>query len=173
MLLRITTQKEPPLPSPGPSMRPGDLLALSSSPFLPLSLHFLRTRFFLFPPLLISLSITHYLKQLTCIQSFSSVRSHRNRRFCSLSRGSGDSVAMSPDNVVIGDREAVEKKTAAIRAAGASKLQVIADFDGTLTKYSIDGRRGQSMCLVAKRWIFFSFFLFFFPNKYYDCGFRV
>lgn len=71
---------------------------------------------------------------------------------------------MSPDIVVIGDREAVEKKTAAIRAAGASKLQVIADFDGTLTNYSIDGRRGQSMCLVAKRWIFF-FFFFFFPKQ--------
>ncbi|KAF7132695.1 hypothetical protein RHSIM_Rhsim09G0140500 [Rhododendron simsii] len=48
-----------------------------------------------------------------------------------------------PD-VVMGDPESLEKKIAAIRAAGPQKLQVIADFDGTLTKYWINGHRGQS-----------------------------
>ncbi|KAM7463771.1 hypothetical protein LguiA_031892 [Lonicera macranthoides] len=46
--------------------------------------------------------------------------------------------------VVVGDSDSLEKKTAAIRLAGPSKLQVIADFDATLTRYWIDGRRGQS-----------------------------
>ncbi|KAJ0982620.1 hypothetical protein J5N97_010875 [Dioscorea zingiberensis] len=45
---------------------------------------------------------------------------------------------------VIGDPESLEKKMAAIRTAGTGKLQVIADFDGTLTRYWIDGVRGQS-----------------------------
>ncbi|XP_058084830.1 uncharacterized protein LOC131232543 isoform X2 [Magnolia sinica] len=46
--------------------------------------------------------------------------------------------------VVIGDLELLEKKKAAIRSAGPSKLQVIADFDATLTKYWVNGRRGNS-----------------------------
>ncbi|KAF7112579.1 hypothetical protein RHSIM_RhsimUnG0215000 [Rhododendron simsii] len=54
-----------------------------------------------------------------------------------------------PD-VVMGDPESLEKKIAAIRAAGPQKLQVIADFDGTLTKYWIDGHRGQSSVLPNK-----------------------
>ncbi|KAF2318157.1 hypothetical protein GH714_001430 [Hevea brasiliensis] len=43
------------------------------------------------------------------------------------------------DNVL-----SLQNKIAAIRRAGPSKLQVIADFDGTLTKYMVNGRRGQS-----------------------------
>ncbi|KAG0450654.1 hypothetical protein HPP92_026626 [Vanilla planifolia] len=49
-----------------------------------------------------------------------------------------------PQDVVVRDPEALEKKITAVREAGPIKLQVIADFDGTLTKYWIDGRRGQS-----------------------------
>ncbi|GKU91489.1 hypothetical protein SLEP1_g5356 [Rubroshorea leprosula] len=45
---------------------------------------------------------------------------------------------------VIGDPQLLDQKIAAIRSAGPSKLQVIADFDATLTRYWIDGRRGQS-----------------------------
>ncbi|GMG99501.1 hypothetical protein Nepgr_001341 [Nepenthes gracilis] len=46
--------------------------------------------------------------------------------------------------VVVGDQESVEKKKSAIRAVGPAKLQVIADFDATLTKYWINGQRGHS-----------------------------
>ncbi|KAL6637525.1 hypothetical protein ACP70R_025097 [Stipagrostis hirtigluma subsp. patula] len=49
----------------------------------------------------------------------------------------------SPDSVVA-DPVALARKAAAIRAAGPGKLQVIADFDGTLTRYWYDGARGQS-----------------------------
>ncbi|CAN6465136.1 unnamed protein product [Victoria cruziana] len=49
-----------------------------------------------------------------------------------------------PDNVVVGNPAAFEKKKAAIRKEGFDKLQVIADFDATLTKYWINGCRGQS-----------------------------
>ncbi|XP_039783203.1 7-methylguanosine phosphate-specific 5'-nucleotidase-like isoform X2 [Panicum virgatum] len=48
-----------------------------------------------------------------------------------------------PDSVVA-DPSALARKVAAIRAAGTAKLQVIADFDGTLTRYWYDGARGQS-----------------------------
>ncbi|XP_021773462.1 7-methylguanosine phosphate-specific 5'-nucleotidase A-like [Chenopodium quinoa] len=48
------------------------------------------------------------------------------------------------EDMVVGDTLALQKKIAAIRAAGPSKLQVIADFDATLTKYNINGQRGQT-----------------------------
>ncbi|PVH31459.1 hypothetical protein PAHAL_9G149900 [Panicum hallii] len=49
----------------------------------------------------------------------------------------------APDSVVA-DPSALARKVAAIRAAGLAKLQVIADFDGTLTRYWYEGARGQS-----------------------------
>ncbi|KAF7067461.1 hypothetical protein CFC21_073353 [Triticum aestivum] len=49
----------------------------------------------------------------------------------------------TPD-CVVADADALARKVAAIRAAGLAKLQVIADFDGTLTRYWYDGSRGQS-----------------------------
>ncbi|KAJ9159700.1 hypothetical protein P3X46_025181 [Hevea brasiliensis] len=45
---------------------------------------------------------------------------------------------------VVDNALSLQNKIAAIRRAGPSKLQVIADFDGTLTKYMVNGRRGQS-----------------------------
>ncbi|XP_007010498.2 PREDICTED: 7-methylguanosine phosphate-specific 5'-nucleotidase A isoform X2 [Theobroma cacao] len=45
---------------------------------------------------------------------------------------------------VINDPLSLNHKIAAIRNAGPSKLQVIADFDATLTRYWINGQRGQS-----------------------------
>uniref|UniRef100_A0A1D1XTD2 5'-nucleotidase n=1 Tax=Anthurium amnicola TaxID=1678845 RepID=A0A1D1XTD2_9ARAE len=45
---------------------------------------------------------------------------------------------------VIGGPECLERKKAAICDHGPAKLQVIADFDGTLTRYWIDGCRGQT-----------------------------
>ncbi|KAJ8513060.1 hypothetical protein OPV22_003494 [Ensete ventricosum] len=53
-------------------------------------------------------------------------------------------MTMSPPGVAVRDPESLEKRKTAIRSAGPSKLQVIADFDGTLTRYWIDGRRGQT-----------------------------
>ncbi|XP_011628048.2 7-methylguanosine phosphate-specific 5'-nucleotidase [Amborella trichopoda] len=46
--------------------------------------------------------------------------------------------------VVVGNPDTLEKKKAAIKFAGPSKLQVIADFDATLTKYWVNGSRGHS-----------------------------
>ncbi|KAI4351235.1 hypothetical protein L6164_005611 [Bauhinia variegata] len=47
-------------------------------------------------------------------------------------------------DLVVGDPEMLDKKIAAIRLAGPQKLQVIADFDATLTKFWVNGSRGQS-----------------------------
>ncbi|CAN0910615.1 Cytosolic 5'-nucleotidase 3 [Linum grandiflorum] len=45
---------------------------------------------------------------------------------------------------VVGDPSSLEEKVAAIRMDGPAKLQVIADFDATLTNYFVNGLRGQS-----------------------------
>lgn len=50
----------------------------------------------------------------------------------------------SESQVIVDDPNLLQKKISAIRLAGPAKLQVIADFDATLTKYWIDGCRGQS-----------------------------
>ncbi|KAB5529903.1 hypothetical protein DKX38_019984 [Salix brachista] len=42
---------------------------------------------------------------------------------------------------VVGDPQLLQKKIDAVRLAGPSKLQVIADFDGTLTKHFVNGRQ--------------------------------
>ncbi|KAH9322653.1 hypothetical protein KI387_017292, partial [Taxus chinensis] len=54
-------------------------------------------------------------------------------------------------DVVIGNAAELEKKKTVIRAAGPAKLQVIADFDMTLTKCCIDGKRGQSSHALLKQ----------------------
>ncbi|KAL3838143.1 hypothetical protein ACJIZ3_022734 [Penstemon smallii] len=46
--------------------------------------------------------------------------------------------------VMVGDPQLLQSKISSIRLEGPSKLQVIADFDATLTKYWIDGQRGHS-----------------------------
>lgn len=51
---------------------------------------------------------------------------------------------MTAPGVAVRDHESLEKKKAAIRSAGPGKLQVIADFDGTLTKYWMNDIRGQT-----------------------------
>ncbi|KAM7268664.1 hypothetical protein ACFE04_010830 [Oxalis oulophora] len=45
---------------------------------------------------------------------------------------------------VVNDQTLLQKKISTINKAGPSKLQVIADFDATLTKYCINGFRGQT-----------------------------
>ncbi|KAL6893572.1 hypothetical protein ACP4OV_007670 [Aristida adscensionis] len=68
---------------------------------------------------------------------------------------SSSSASASAHDSVVADPGALARKAAAIRAAGPGKLQagltmcslpaqVIADFDGTLTRYWYDGARGQS-----------------------------
>ncbi|KAL2549135.1 5'-nucleotidase [Forsythia ovata] len=46
--------------------------------------------------------------------------------------------------VMVGDPELLQRKISSIRLEGPAKLQVIADFDATLTKYWVDGHRGHS-----------------------------
>ncbi|KAG9445261.1 hypothetical protein H6P81_016601 [Aristolochia fimbriata] len=66
----------------------------------------------------------------------------RTRHLCRLGiERVGFDQKMAPE---IRDREVLEKMKTAIRKDGPSKLQVIADFDATLTKYWINGCRGQS-----------------------------
>ncbi|CAG7880789.1 unnamed protein product [Brassica rapa] len=48
-------------------------------------------------------------------------------------------------NTVIDHPRALTDKLTLIRDAGPSKFQVIADFDGTLTRYRVNGVRGQSI----------------------------
>ncbi|XP_062001134.1 uncharacterized protein LOC133718327 [Rosa rugosa] len=50
----------------------------------------------------------------------------------------------SDEVVVVAHPHLLDTKIAAIRNAGPPKLQVIADFDATLTKYRVNGSRGQS-----------------------------
>uniref|UniRef100_A0ACD6A3B5 Uncharacterized protein n=1 Tax=Avena sativa TaxID=4498 RepID=A0ACD6A3B5_AVESA len=102
------------------------------------------------PPLL-SPSPSHLLRRL-----FSRAPSRRNpttspplaphlgRRVSLLLPASMSSYSSRTPDSVIADADALARKVAAIRAAGAAKLQVIADFDGTLTRYWYDGCRGQS-----------------------------
>ncbi|KAL0844531.1 hypothetical protein Bca101_017777 [Brassica carinata] len=47
-------------------------------------------------------------------------------------------------NTVIDHPRALTDKITLVRDAGPSKFQVIADFDGTLTRYRVNGIRGQS-----------------------------
>ncbi|KAG6434213.1 hypothetical protein SASPL_105836 [Salvia splendens] len=46
--------------------------------------------------------------------------------------------------VMVGDPQLLQTKISSILRDGTSKLQVIADFDATLTKYLVDGQRGHS-----------------------------
>ncbi|CAI5506271.1 unnamed protein product [Closterium sp. Naga37s-1] len=49
-----------------------------------------------------------------------------------------------PKGVVIRDIEELQRKKQAMRAAGRDTVQVIADFDRTLTKFTVNGKQGQS-----------------------------
>ncbi|GJW73398.1 7-methylguanosine phosphate-specific 5'-nucleotidase A [Tanacetum coccineum] len=48
------------------------------------------------------------------------------------------------NKVVVNDPKLLGEKKEAIRVAGPAKFQVIADFDNTLTKFWVNGCRGQS-----------------------------
>ncbi|KAA0034636.1 hypothetical protein IC582_022822 [Cucumis melo] len=51
---------------------------------------------------------------------------------------------LQPAEAVVADSDLLKKKLDALRFSGPQKLQVIADFDATLTRYWIDGCRGQT-----------------------------
>ncbi|XP_022150560.1 cytosolic 5'-nucleotidase 3 [Momordica charantia] len=51
---------------------------------------------------------------------------------------------LKDSEAVVADSDLLKKKLDAMRGSGPHKLQVIADFDATLTRYWIDGRRGQT-----------------------------
>ncbi|XP_028804294.1 7-methylguanosine phosphate-specific 5'-nucleotidase A isoform X1 [Neltuma alba] len=55
-----------------------------------------------------------------------------------------ESVANKDPELIVGDPDSLANKISAIRSAGPQKLQVIADFDATLTKFWANGTRGQS-----------------------------
>ncbi|KAK1311009.1 hypothetical protein QJS10_CPA08g00039 [Acorus calamus] len=59
-------------------------------------------------------------------------------------RGTVAESTMTHPEVSIADPQSLDLKRSSIRSAGPSKLQVIADFDATLTRYWVNGRRGQS-----------------------------
>ncbi|KAH0711654.1 hypothetical protein KY289_007613 [Solanum tuberosum] len=84
-----------------------------------------------------------------CRTSFSSFRFNLRVWCCSQSgknQGQMEQIVVngSETQVVVDDSNLLQKKISAIRLGGPAKLQVIADFDATLTKHRIDGCRGQS-----------------------------
>eukprot|EP00050_Salpingoeca_kvevrii_P009552 m.3585 g.3585 ORF g.3585 m.3585 type:complete len:292 (+) comp2324_c0_seq1:66-941(+) len=55
------------------------------------------------------------------------------------------------DHILIADPDALRDKIDAMRNDGPERLQVIADFDMTLTRYKINGQRGLSCHRVLER----------------------
>lgn len=55
-----------------------------------------------------------------------------------------EAFSMPKTRVVVRDHESLERKKRAIRAAGPQKLQVVSDFDMTLTGFNVNGKKGQS-----------------------------
>ncbi|KAK9735109.1 hypothetical protein RND81_04G185000 [Saponaria officinalis] len=67
-----------------------------------------------------------------------------NSRVVSCVRRSVSMEGVENGHMIVGDTVSLRNKIASIRASGPSKLQVIVDFDGTLTRYNIDGQRGHT-----------------------------
>ncbi|WCJ19173.1 7-methylguanosine phosphate-specific 5'-nucleotidase [Euphorbia peplus] len=65
-------------------------------------------------------------------------------RCCSLNFNMGTHAYDISKLTLVDDPLSLQNKISTIRTAGPSKLQVIADFDATLTKYFVNGCRGQS-----------------------------
>ncbi|XP_074312382.1 uncharacterized protein LOC141647911 [Silene latifolia] len=85
----------------------------------------------------------HRLHSITCPLRFPAL-SFPNSRILCFAKKSISMEGIQNGNMVVGDFVSLQNKIAAIRADGSSKLQVIVDFDGTLTKYNINGRRGDT-----------------------------
>ncbi|KAM6584152.1 hypothetical protein CsatB_011154 [Cannabis sativa] len=82
--------------------------------------------------------------------SLNAVRNHRcfsvqfRTRICLDKTEMEENGLSGGSEVVVADPDKLSNKISAIRAAGSAKLQVIADFDATLTKYWVNGLRGTS-----------------------------
>lgn len=61
-----------------------------------------------------------------------------------MKKGELGTMVNGSNKVVINDAKLLGEKKEAIRVAGPAKFQVIADFDNTLTKFWVNGCRGQS-----------------------------
>ncbi|KAL3523692.1 hypothetical protein ACH5RR_016526 [Cinchona calisaya] len=110
-------------------------------------LHITRILWTTLPHLFVPLS--HHFNPTTTI----SISSRRHRLWCSSCsitewkrKQSMEHVVVNDggSEVVVADPQSLLHKISSFRLAGPKKLQVIADFDATLTRYWIDGRRGQS-----------------------------
>ncbi|KAI4382645.1 hypothetical protein MLD38_008582 [Melastoma candidum] len=73
--------------------------------------------------------------------NFSSGVKVRNRSSSSMGDCCG---GIKESDVVVGDSDSLHRKLQSIRDGGPHKLQVIADFDSTLTKFLVNGKRGAT-----------------------------
>ncbi|GAQ86629.1 cytosolic 5-nucleotidase III [Klebsormidium nitens] len=55
-----------------------------------------------------------------------------------------EAVPIPNTRVVVRDQEGLDRKKRAIRAAGPQRLQIVSDFDMTLTRFNVNGKKGQS-----------------------------
>ncbi|KAK4280048.1 hypothetical protein QN277_011723 [Acacia crassicarpa] len=89
--------------------------------------------------------MSYRVNGFTGITLFSTCRKPQFRRYFSCCKQlEMEERANSDSELIIGDRDSLANKIASIRSAGPQKLQVIADFDATLTKFWVNGTRGQS-----------------------------
>ncbi|XP_057778690.1 uncharacterized protein LOC130997411 isoform X2 [Salvia miltiorrhiza] len=71
----------------------------------------------------------------------------RFRNYCNNRDNRGETmehVVCDGAQVMVGDPQLLQSKISSIRRDGPLRLQVIADFDATLTKYMVNGQRGHS-----------------------------
>ncbi|RYQ92265.1 hypothetical protein Ahy_B09g098454 isoform C [Arachis hypogaea] len=95
-----------------------------------------------FQPQLQSILLTTFRSPHFPFSSFSLLNSTRES-FCCGKDLEMEDVKLASE-LLVRDPLLLDNKIAAIRSAGPHKLQVIADFDATLTKFWINGTRGQS-----------------------------
>ncbi|KAI9080520.1 hypothetical protein K1719_037486 [Acacia pycnantha] len=90
--------------------------------------------------------MSYRVNGFTSTALFSTCRKPQFRRYfsCWKHLEMEERAANSDPELIVGYRDSLANKIASIRSAGPQKLQVIADFDATLTKFWVNGTRGQS-----------------------------